>query len=124
MKKQDTYVVDTILAWKIVNMSSEWSDALVGQDLKLPKTNRDKEIDFKIGPEITSFPILKERNKILSNYPVKPARYFYSEIYKPEIITQHPKILSCKSASAAILLFGKTIELKSTLQYKHYQDLT
>ncbi len=101
--------IQTQTAWMIVNLVNE----SIG--IRLP------EIEF-ISKENCGEEIMKTFNECFPNinYSYTSSRGIIYRLLRPEIITQHPKILSFASVHEAVNKMGEVLDLSRDLQYKFH----
>jgi len=124
MEKNNFVAINTVLAWKIANYTVEAG----GDILRMPITGFDSEIeDAKESPlnddvhPLYIFNLLFPTSKV--NYSYSSSHGVLYKYLRPEIITQYPQILQCRTPQDAKFQLGETILILKEHQYKHHDFL-
>ncbi len=104
-----TVSMPTALAWYVVNYQTENGLSMNHESKKFKEFSIHKKV----------FDPLFNNWRIQIPYSSNTIDRVLYEFLRPEIITQHPKILKCLSAKDAEEKIGKNLELHTKLEYKH-----
>jgi hypothetical protein len=111
MNKKDVFM-PTALAWLMVNYQTE-------NGFKMNEKANNFG-DIKIHQDI--FDPLFRNEKIKINYSFTSMHLVLYEFLRPEIITQHPRILKCTSPEDAENKLGKELKISTDLKYPYHQE--